>query len=169
MRAKTINFERGGDSKASLGIGKVSEVKKILSNIYDNKRGGVNIFHYKINSLDDIHISYNPEIFKGGIVKDGDKYWWIIKFVQLPKYFLEEYSNKHTLFDREFKDHDWNIYENIPLFPEEPNKYWDKKYVLTVGKHGDEKIREMAELIIETFNKKYGIVEGFELVKSYKD
>jgi hypothetical protein len=51
MRAITINeihnFERGGDAKQSMGIGKISEVKKILDLIYSDP----SYLTYKIHGL----------------------------------------------------------------------------------------------------------------------
>ncbi|MDD5648949.1 MAG: hypothetical protein PHF86_00785 [Candidatus Nanoarchaeia archaeon] len=161
---ENINFERGGDTKASMNIGKAGKAKEILDNLYKNDK----ILTYKINSLDNIEI-YFTDKYKDRVRGAEDKEplaKWILRYIETPQFIVEEdqskpyYSSKIYYYWSVFKV---NIYND--KWPDQ-NKI-EKKIEIEISTE-KENAEKKANLIAEVFNKEFGPACGFELVETIK-
>jgi len=174
MKAKFINeFTRGEDPKSVLNIGKYAKVKAKLEEMY-NKEGDFAYLTYKIINLNHIEVFYRPEkiekIANVGREESLRKLKWILKYVELPKYILNERNYTYNLFQRDFNEHTLSVYETQIFFsdtPRETNIQQDKK-VFDIGEYKDEAVHKMGEVIIKALNENYEPVWGFELIETIK-
>jgi len=179
MRAKTVNeaqnFQRDQDPKASIGIGKAEEAKRMLESVYKKgEHARFRTYDYIIKSLDHIEISYSDEIkqdirdsakLRGQ--KDRSNVIWILKFVEKDRYLVEANSYEMSSLTHSFgTKHDWNIYELKFRMDDDPKRIkFDKEYVLDLTQK-NEINKERAKIIVDSLNNHYGKVSGFELIET---
>jgi hypothetical protein len=179
MRAKTVNeaqnFQRDQDPKASMGIGKAEEAKRMLESVYKKgEHSRFTTYEYSIKSLDHIEISYS-DIIKQDIrdsaklrgQKDRSNVIWILKFVEKDRYLVEANSYEMSSFTHSFgTQHDWKIYELKFRMDDDPKRIkFDKEYVLDLTQK-NEINKERAKIIVDSLNNHYGKVSGFELIET---
>ena len=178
MRAKLVKeslneFHQTGDPLGSLGLGVMEKVKAKLKEIYDNKVQFA-YYTYKIVNLNHIEIFYKPEIVRKWLeVKDPEdvsKIKYIFKYVELPKYILNERNYKYNLFDRDFNEHTLSVYETEVFFGYDPDRMYIKqdKKLLDIGEYGNELVNKIGDIIIKALNEEFEPVWGFELVEQQK-
>jgi len=157
-------FERGQDPKAALGIGIYKKISTKLKELYDRK---FQYYNYKIISLNNIEISYNEEYIKDDPKFFGVKY--ILEYIELPQFTLNNYKNSYTLYDHKFNDNNLSIYKNNIYFSDNPtNENVEQELVFHIGKYNDEKVTKMGEIILDALNKNYPPVWGFKLKEIIK-
>jgi hypothetical protein len=178
MRAKFINeiqkFERSSDPKTSIGVGKVSAVKKMLDDAFSRSSQGHNNFYdFKIKSLDHIEIFYSDFLKKDREDSRSDPSYletvWIFKYIEKERYFIKAESNELKSFTHSFgMQHDWIIYEAIFYMDDTPDRIkWDEKYILKLTQK-EKQNEEIAKVIVDALNKKYGPLFGLELIEKTK-
>ena len=178
MKAKFVNekFNDESDVIADMSIGKSKRAKELLEKEYYSRDYGIGL-KYTIKSLDDILIQYDvPDTNTRW--KDEKMYeyykniYWKLKYVEVPRYVLNDVKRKETFYDTPINYHDWNIYE-VKMWlkspPEELSKSTKLEFVMKVGEYGNEDVKEMAHYIVDCLNKKYPTVAGFELVETNRE
>jgi hypothetical protein len=164
MRAKTIfEFEKSGNPLKNLNVGIYNKVKAKLDETYDNHM----FLTYDIKDLNHIEVFYKTEVLNNlANPKKQEKIKWILKYIELPKYILNDRKSTDTFYGKEFKEHKLTIYETEILFNDFPKKY-NVKYeqVFDIGDFNKEGINELGEIIIKALNENYEKVWGFELVE----
>jgi hypothetical protein len=158
------NFERGGDSKVSMGIGKAGKAKKMLDDIYKDNR----ILTYKMNSLDDIEIHYTDR-YKDRVRGSENKeplQRWKLRYIEIPMYSAAPFEHKgyHSMDTHIYKY--WGVYKTEIYNSEWPNsKIKETKLEIEISLENPEPEKK-ANLIVDAFNKEYGMVSGFELIET---
>jgi hypothetical protein len=175
MRAKTINeiqkFEQGIDPRQAMGTGKISEVKKMLDEVYNKHK--YKVYEYNIRSLDHIEIRYSDDIkndIRQGAGKGQENNVWIIKYVEKDRYIFKDESHEISSSTHSFgTSYEWNIYEVQFYMSDNPESIKFKNaYVFDLTMKNDLN-KERAQIMVDALNKHYGKVGGFELIEKTKD
>jgi hypothetical protein len=169
MRAIMVNegFKQGENSLATLGVGKYKKIKDKLDKMYNDHM----YLTYKIIDLDHIEIFVKKEYLDNMQDKwrlENLKY--IMKYVEYPKYFTNEYKDSYTSHGYELNTHDLSVFENIVYFRDSPKDDTHKqKRVFDIGKFGDPGIDELGKTIEEALQSHYEPVWGFELIETIEN
>lgn len=167
MRARFINenidFERGGDPKSKLGVGKVAKAKEMLEREFGDRDDHFNPYTYKIHSLDNIEIRYSDkfrEDTKGAKrPQRGIDDVWILKYSEIdqfvPRYYTTTEFNmsNHWVIDKRYIS--WHMLSNMEVKSEQYMSIYHDK--------------EETEVIAKALNEHYGPAVGFELVEKIKE
>jgi len=167
MRAKLVNesFTQGNDSLATLGLGKYKKIKEKLDEIYKNHM----YLTYRIKDLDHIEIYVKKEYLDNMQDKYRlEKLVYITRYVEYPKYFINEYKHSDTYYGTEINTHNLSVYENVIYFRDNPgqNNSHSVERVFDVGKFGKPGIDELGKTIEKALQSHYEPVWGLELVET---
>jgi hypothetical protein len=165
MRAKLINemkFERGGDVKTSLGIGKVREALDILESSFNNR-----IFNINIKDINNISVTYT-ERYKNMLEEYENDYEWILKYHPIDRFEIEDHRSEETYLGHVVKSNKWVIKRNDFWAGGDPNNLIvNKEYISSIEKD-KKRSKEYAEVMVEALNDKFGKLWVFEVVEKNK-
>lgn len=159
MKAKkvyeTSNFERGQDTKATLGVGKAAKAKEMLEKEFGDRPGYRSPYKYNINSLDNIEISFSEKYRAGMQDAKGLNDVWIIKYSEIDQFVIRYYTtnefnmSNHWVIDKKYIS--WHMLSNMKVKSEQYMSIYHDK--------------EEAEVIAKALNEHYGPAVGFELIE----
>ena len=169
-------FGKGTDPLATMNLGNYKKVKDKLEEMFhDSNNPWQNPYNYKIIDLGHIEVFYNDtvkidprakQIFSSNIDINQK---WILKYIELPKYSLNQNKGSNRYYDRDLSYNDLSVYETKIYFSQNPDKNTiTYTGIFDIGKYDDEKIQEMGKVIVDALNEKYEPVWGFELVEEIK-
>ena len=170
MRARRvnedINFERGGNTKSKIGVGRAKEAEEKLDEML-NKYGSIYKFPlYKIdvNSLDDIRVRYSDKFIEMSKNDNIKIFEWRIKYHPIPQFFKEDYQKESQVFNQIHRENKWAIQKNVQGSRDNPGDLKVlKQWVLSIDKENPN-AEEYADTIVEAFNSKYGELWVFETI-----
>ena len=169
-------FGKGVDPLATMNLGNYKKVKDQLEEMFHTGNNPwQNPYNYKIIDLEHIEVFYNDtvktdprakQIFSANI--DINQIW-ILKYIELPKYILNQSKGSERHYDRDLPYNDLSVYETEIYFSQKPDKNSiTYTRLFDIGKYADEKIQEIGKTIIKSLNEEYEPVWGFELVEEIK-
>jgi len=162
MKARFVseaNFERGGDPKASIGVGKAAKAKEMLEREFGKREGLFNPYSYKIHSLDNIEIRFSERYREDRKVAKrphkGLDDVWILKYSEIDQFVTRFYTttefnmSNHWVIDKRYLR--WHRLSDMKIESETYMSIY----------HGEEE----AEVIAKALNEHHGPAVGFELVE----
>lgn len=154
-----VNFERGQDPGAAMGIGKAGKAKEMLEREYGDREGRFNPYSYKIHSLDNIEVRLSDrykEGRKGAKSPDrGIDDVWILKYSEIDQFITRYYTttefnmSNHWVIDKQSIV--WHMLSNMRI---------EQENYMSIYK-GEEEANVIAKALCEH----YGPAVGFELVE----
>jgi len=155
---ESVNFERGQDPKASMGVGKVAEAKKMLESEFGT---GINshFYSFKINSLDNIEITYSEDFQKGVNKEDFEKVTWVIRYVEKDQFVTRYHQTQEWGMSNTWViDKQWIAWRDLNDMKVQTENYMSVR----TGKPD-------VDIIAKALNDHYGPIKGFELIERRKD
>lgn len=167
MRAKFINeikFERSGNPKTSLGIGKVKEALDILEDSLNGTKRRYKYYDIDVRSLDDIRVRYSKDLQRR-LDPEEKEYEWILRYYPIDQFEVVDHESEDTYYGHVLKTGQWHIIRNNFNIGSDPGlTIIDKKQVSSLEK-SQKNSKEYAEIMAKALNDQYGKLWVFETVE----
>jgi hypothetical protein len=167
MRAKLINeikFERTGNAKTSLGIGKAKEALDILEDSLNGTQRRYKYYDIEVKSLDDIRVRYSEDL--GRRLDPGEKeFEWILKYHPIDQFEIKDYQDESVYFNQSIKTNKWLIQKNLFYVGSDPGRMEIKKETICSLEKETKNSREYAEVMTKALNDQYGKLWVFETLE----
>lgn len=167
MRAKLINeinFDRSGNVKSSMGIGKAKEILEILDDAINGGERSYKYYDIEVKSPEDIRIRYSKDI-KRRLEPSEKEFEWILKYYPIDQFEIEDYQNESVYFNQSMKTDTWIIQKNDFHMGSDPERMKvGKQHICSIEKQRKNS-RKYAEIMVKALNDQYGKLWIFEFIE----